>query len=63
MAPITTTTEVARPPAEVFAYVTDPSRFVEWQRNVVSGTWTEKARTGSTTGVSPPGGSASPSGR
>jgi uncharacterized protein YndB with AHSA1/START domain len=37
MAPITTTTEVARPPAEVFAYVTDPSRFVEWQRNVVSG--------------------------
>jgi uncharacterized protein YndB with AHSA1/START domain len=37
MAPITTTTEVARPPAEVFAYVTDPSRFVEWQRNVGSG--------------------------
>jgi uncharacterized protein YndB with AHSA1/START domain len=37
MAPITTTTEVARPPAEVFAYVTDPSRFVEWQRNVVGG--------------------------
>jgi uncharacterized protein YndB with AHSA1/START domain len=37
MAPITTKTEVARPPAEVFAYVTDPSRFVEWQRNVVGG--------------------------
>jgi uncharacterized protein YndB with AHSA1/START domain len=37
MAPIATTTEVARPPAEVFAYVTDPSRFVEWQRNVGSG--------------------------
>ena len=37
MAPITATTDVARPPAEVFAYVTDPSRFVEWQRNVVSG--------------------------
>jgi hypothetical protein len=30
MAPITCTTEVARPP-EVFTWVTDPSRFVEWQ--------------------------------
>jgi uncharacterized protein YndB with AHSA1/START domain len=37
MAPITTTTEVARPPEEVFAYATDPTRFVEWQRNVVGG--------------------------
>ena len=37
MAPISTTTEVARPPAEVFAYVTDPSRFVEWQQGVLSG--------------------------
>jgi uncharacterized protein YndB with AHSA1/START domain len=35
--PITCTTEVARPPQEAFAYVTDPSRFVEWQRNVVGG--------------------------
>jgi uncharacterized protein YndB with AHSA1/START domain len=30
-------TEVARPPAEVFAYVTDPTRFVEWQQGVLSG--------------------------
>lgn len=30
-------TDVARPPAEVFAYVTDPSRFGEWQAGVVSG--------------------------
>ncbi|MGH3908745.1 MAG: SRPBCC family protein [Pseudonocardiaceae bacterium] len=39
MAPITTTTttEVDRAPAEVFDYVTDPTRFVEWQRNVVAG--------------------------
>jgi hypothetical protein len=37
MAPITTTTEVARSPHGVFAYVTDPCRFVEWQENVVSG--------------------------
>jgi uncharacterized protein YndB with AHSA1/START domain len=37
MAPITCTVEVARPPDETFAYVTDPTRFAEWQRNVVSG--------------------------
>jgi uncharacterized protein YndB with AHSA1/START domain len=32
-----TTIEVGRPPDEVFAYVTDPSRFAEWQHGVVSG--------------------------
>ncbi|WP_199433666.1 SRPBCC family protein [Qaidamihabitans albus] len=37
MAPISTTIEVDRPPEEVFAYVTDPARFFEWQRNVVGG--------------------------
>jgi uncharacterized protein YndB with AHSA1/START domain len=37
MAPITTTTEVDRPPTQVFDYVTDPTRFVEWQKSVVSG--------------------------
>ena len=37
MAPITTTTEVARGPEEVFAYVTDPTRFEEWQQGVVGG--------------------------
>ena len=37
MAPIRTTTEVARPPEEVFAYVTDPSTFPEWQQVVVRG--------------------------
>jgi uncharacterized protein YndB with AHSA1/START domain len=37
MAPIVSTVEIARPPGEVFSYVTDPSRFVEWQQNVVSG--------------------------
>ena len=37
MAPITTSTEVARPPADVFAYVTDPARFAEWQEGVVGG--------------------------
>jgi uncharacterized protein YndB with AHSA1/START domain len=37
MTPITTTTEVARPPEEVFAYVTDPTHFAEWQQGVVDG--------------------------
>ena len=37
MAPIITTVEIARGPDEVFAYVTDPSHFVEWQQGVVSG--------------------------
>ena len=37
MAPLVSTIEVSRPQADVYAYVTDPSRFVEWQRNVVGG--------------------------
>jgi uncharacterized protein YndB with AHSA1/START domain len=35
MAPIQSTVEIARPPAEVFAYLADPTRFAEWQRDVV----------------------------
>lgn len=34
---IVTSVEIARPPGEVFAYATDPSRFGEWQAGVVSG--------------------------
>jgi uncharacterized protein YndB with AHSA1/START domain len=37
MAPITSIIEVARPPQEVFAYVTDPSTMPEWQQGCVSG--------------------------
>jgi len=37
MAPILTEVDIARPPGEVFAYVTDPARFGEWQTGVVSG--------------------------
>jgi hypothetical protein len=37
MSPITTTIEVDRPAEDVFAYVTNPTRFVEWQHGVVSG--------------------------
>src|SRR6266567_4262129 len=37
MAPIVLTIEIARPPEEVFSYVTDPSRFAEWQQDAVIG--------------------------
>jgi uncharacterized protein YndB with AHSA1/START domain len=37
MAAISATAEVARPPEVVFAYVTDPTRFAEWQEGVVGG--------------------------
>jgi uncharacterized protein YndB with AHSA1/START domain len=37
MAPIVTSIEIARPQNDVFAYVTDPSRFAEWQAGVVGG--------------------------
>lgn len=37
MPPITVSIEVARSVEEVFTYVTDPSRFSEWQKGVVSG--------------------------
>jgi uncharacterized protein YndB with AHSA1/START domain len=36
MAPIASSIEIARPPEEVFAYVTDPARLAEWQESVVS---------------------------
>jgi uncharacterized protein YndB with AHSA1/START domain len=35
MAPLTHTVEIARSPEEVFAYVTDPTKFAEWQDAVV----------------------------
>lgn len=37
MAPITTATEINQAPEDVFAYITDPARFAEWQRKVVDG--------------------------
>ena len=36
MSAIVTRIEIARPPDEVFAYVADPTRFPEWQSDVVS---------------------------
>src|SRR5213592_279785 len=35
MSPIVSTIDIARPPADVFAYATDPTRFPNWQRDVV----------------------------
>lgn len=37
MPPVTVSTDIDRPASEVFAYATDPSRFHEWQKGVVSG--------------------------
>jgi hypothetical protein len=37
MPPITVSTEVDRPAVEVYTYATDPTRFHEWQKGVVSG--------------------------
>ena len=37
MPPITVSIEVGRSAEDVFAYATDPSRFSEWQKGVVSG--------------------------
>jgi Polyketide cyclase / dehydrase and lipid transport len=37
MPPIVLTIEIARPPDEVFSYVTDPSRFAEWQQEAARG--------------------------
>jgi len=36
MAPLVHSVEIDQPPEAVFAYVTDPTRFTEWQDNVVS---------------------------
>jgi uncharacterized protein YndB with AHSA1/START domain len=35
MPPIVSTIDIARPPDEVFTYATDPTRFPEWQHDVV----------------------------
>jgi uncharacterized protein YndB with AHSA1/START domain len=37
MTPISASADIDRPQEEVFAYVTDPSRFAEWQAGVVGG--------------------------
>jgi uncharacterized protein YndB with AHSA1/START domain len=46
VAQVVSTIDIARPPEEVFAYVTDPARLSEWQESVVSSR---------TEGAGPPG--------
>jgi uncharacterized protein YndB with AHSA1/START domain len=36
MSAMVSTIEIARPPEVVFSYATDPTRFADWQRDVVS---------------------------
>jgi polyketide cyclase/dehydrase/lipid transport protein len=36
MEPIVSTIDIARPPEDVFRYVTDPTRFAKWQHDVVA---------------------------
>jgi uncharacterized protein YndB with AHSA1/START domain len=36
MTPIVSSVEIARPPTEVFEYLTDPSHLPEWQESVVA---------------------------
>ena len=62
MAPIVSSIDIARPPEEVFAFATDPSRFAEWQRDVVRVRVEGDLRPGSAPGSPPPAGSAAPSG-
>ena len=64
MAPITTSTEIDRPAAEVFAYATDPTRFSEWQKGVVDGHMDQAGTPQVGAQVHrPPGASAGPTGR
>lgn len=46
VAPIVHTVEINRTPDDVFAYVTDPSRFTEWQEAVVSARQLDSGPTG-----------------
>jgi uncharacterized protein YndB with AHSA1/START domain len=48
MAHVTCSVDIDRPPSEVFPVVTDPSRFGEWQRGVVSGHLAGEPAVGST---------------
>ena len=55
MPPITASIDVDRPAEEVFAYATDPSRFSEWQKGVVSGQMETTGAPSLGTAVSRPG--------
>jgi hypothetical protein len=57
---ISASIEEDRPPAEVFTYVTDPSRFSERQKGVVGGHMATTLLTRSEIGASPCGAWDSP---
>jgi uncharacterized protein YndB with AHSA1/START domain len=63
MPPIVSHIEIARPPEEVFAYITDPSRFHEWQHDVVRVDLQGDGLAGVGASSPPPAGSVVPSGR
>lgn len=44
MAPLVSTIDIARPPEAVFAFVTHPLHFHEWQHDVVSVRMLEDSR-------------------
>jgi uncharacterized protein YndB with AHSA1/START domain len=46
MAPLTSTVEISRSPDDVFAYVTDVSRFTEWQEGLIRAHQEGEARVG-----------------
>jgi uncharacterized protein YndB with AHSA1/START domain len=58
MAPLVSTIEIARPPEEVFAYATNPTRFAEWQNDVVRVRFDDWQPLRRATGSPPPGTSA-----
>jgi uncharacterized protein YndB with AHSA1/START domain len=62
MPPIVSHIEIARPPDEVFAYVTDPSRFHEWQHDVMRVDIETAGWPAWAPGSLPPAGSVVPSG-
>ena len=63
MASIVTSIEIDRPQNDVFAYVTDPSRFAEWQAGVVGGSTEESRLRGWDRSAQRRAGSAAPRGR
>lgn len=52
MAALVSTIEIACPPEEVFAYVTDPAHFAEWQHDVVSARMLDGSRFATTRRIS-----------
>jgi uncharacterized protein YndB with AHSA1/START domain len=61
--PIESTIEIEASPSDVFAYATDPTRFAEWQDDVVSVRMHRATRSPRIPGSRRPVGSGAPSAR